>query len=120
MGLLYSALDSPMFRHRPKFSGRRLGVAPLLSRLFLPTVFVVLTIMPVTFLDRMPRMCVYQAVFGVRCPGCGMTHAFCAVLHGHLVAAFDFNHLVIVAFPFFALMAIRNLTAFIHDGFSRR
>jgi hypothetical protein len=57
----------------------------------------------------LPVTCVYQGLFGVRCLGCGMTHAFCSVLHGHLAAAFQYNHLVPVAFPFFAVVAVRNL-----------
>jgi hypothetical protein len=86
-------------------------MAALLGRLILPAVFVGLAIIPVGFLDRLPNICVYKGLFGVRCLGCGMTHAFCSVLHGHLAAAFGYNHLVTVAFPFFAVVAIRNLTS---------
>jgi hypothetical protein len=73
-----------------------------------------LAIIPVEFLDRLPNLCVYRGLFGVRCLGCGMTHAFCSVLHGHLAVAFGYNHLVTAAFPFFAAVATRNLIAVVN------
>jgi hypothetical protein len=84
-------------------------MAALLLRLVLPAAFLVLAIVPVEFLDGLPVMCVYQRLFGIQCLGCGMTHAFCSVLHGHLAAAFRYNHLVPIAFPFFVVLAARNL-----------
>ncbi|MFA7243792.1 MAG: DUF2752 domain-containing protein [Patescibacteria group bacterium] len=32
---------------------------------------------------------------GCRCPGCGMTHALSALMHGNLHAAIDYNILVV-------------------------
>jgi hypothetical protein len=108
---------------RPEGRRPRLGSAAWGVRLALPAAFVALAIVPVEFLDKLPVMCVYQRLFGVRCLGCGMTHAFCSVLHGHLAAAFRYNHLVLVAFPFFALVAVRNVgtaAAAFHSRFFRR
>jgi hypothetical protein len=116
MDLLYSVRALLTFRQRlPDSSRHTFGVAGLLTRLIFPAAFVVLALVPIEFLDRMPTMCVYRALFGIRCPGCGMTHAFCSVLHGHPVAAFGYNHLVVVAFPFFVILAIRDLATAIHD-----
>lgn len=89
--------------------------ASLAGKLVLPAIFVALAIMNVESLDRIPSVCLYRYLFGVRCPGCGMTHAFCCVLHGHFAQAFAYNPLVIIAFPFFGTMAIRNLRAFLND-----
>src|ERR1700730_3597558 len=74
-------------------------IAGLLGNLFFPATFVALALMRTESLDKMPVVCVYRILFGVRCPGCGMTHAFCAVLHGHFASAFVYNPLVIIAFP---------------------
>jgi hypothetical protein len=82
-----------------------------LLRLILPAAFLTLAVVPVEFLDRLPVICVYQSLFGVRCFGCGMTHAFCAVLHGHLAMALRYNPLVPVAFPVFVVLAARNLSS---------
>src|SRR2546423_3733951 len=85
-------------------------VARLLRNLFFPATFVALALMKMQSLDRMPVVCVYRILFGVRCPGCGMTHAFCAVLHGHFISAFGYNPLVIIAFPFFSMIVFRDLS----------
>jgi len=37
-----------------------------------------------------PR-CVFHAVTGLLCPGCGTTRALHQLLHGHVVAAFQLN-----------------------------
>lgn len=91
-------------------------VAALFSRLALPTAFIVLAIVDVRLLDRLPNLCVYQTLFHVRCFGCGMTHAFCSVLHCHLAAALAYNPLVVIAFPVFAAIAIRNLRSLMQDA----
>lgn len=83
--------------------------------LFLPMGLVVLAFMKVESLDRTPVICPYRLLFGTRCPGCGLTHAFCAVLHGHFAAAFGYNPLVIVAFPFFFIFALRDLACAVRD-----
>lgn len=40
--------------------------------------------------------CVFRALFGVRCPGCGMTHAVLAALQGDLHRARRHNPFVVV------------------------
>jgi len=35
--------------------------------------------------------CVFQALFHVACPGCGMTRAYLSLLRGDLMAAFAFH-----------------------------
>jgi hypothetical protein len=62
--------------------------------------------------DSLPTfdLCLIHATTGLKCPGCGMTHAFCAISHGHFAAAWGLNplsfHLYLLAvlglvFPFF-------------------
>ena len=95
------------------FHRSRLGVR-FTANLIIPVVFAALALIPVDLLDRFPSFCIYRNLFGIRCPGCGMTHAFCAVLHGEFRAAWSYNPLVVVAFPFFAGCAIRNIAAVTH------
>src|SRR5215467_10741477 len=83
-------------------------MATLLSKLILPAAFIVLAVINVDVLDRMPQVCVWRTLFHTRCLGCGMTHAFVSVLHGHFARAFAYNPLVVVAFPYFGTLAIRN------------
>lgn len=80
----------------------------LAQRFFFPAVFLVLAILPTAFLDRLPTLCIYRSLFGFRCLGCGMTHAFSSVVHGEWAAAWAYNHLVVIAFPLLAFIAIRD------------
>lgn len=60
---------------------------------------VALATVPTAWLERAPSMCLYWNLFGVHCPGCGMTRAFSALLHGEFSRALAYNKLVCVVFP---------------------
>ena len=47
-------------------------------------------------------LCPFRAITGIPCPGCGMTRAFCALAHGHILRAIRYNALS----PFLFLAAI--------------
>ncbi len=51
-------------------------------------------------------LCPFRALTGLRCPGCGMTHAFCAIAHGHLWRAIQYN-------PFSPLLFLAGILAWI-------
>lgn len=44
--------------------------------------------------------CMFRALTGLTCPGCGSTRAMHQILHGHFVAAFMLNPLFLLAIPF--------------------
>lgn len=46
-------------------------------------------------------------LFGVYCPGCGITRALHQLLHGHLLAALAYNSLAILAAPVLVWMAFK-------------
>lgn len=48
---------------------------------------------------RVPVLCPYRALTGLPCPGCGLTRALHALLHGDPGTAFAFNPLLFVALP---------------------
>ena len=48
-----------------------------------------------------PR-CPLYVMTGIYCPGCGALRAGHALLHGHVLAALDYNVLFVVALPFLA------------------
>ena len=102
-------------RAPPNIGIRVRRVMALFGQLIIPAAFVVLALVNVHFLDRTPDFCVYRTLFGVRCLGCGMTHAFCSVLHGQFAQAFAYNPLVIVAFPFFGTLGLRNFRSFLRN-----
>ena len=53
-------------------------------------------------------VCGFKRLTGLPCPGCGLTHSFCAIGKGHLLAAFGFNLLGPVLFLTFALVWFRS------------
>ena len=49
-----------------------------------------------------PR-CPFFALTGLRCPGCGSTHAFYALVHGDVSAAFAYNPFTLIVIPLLVL-----------------
>ncbi len=47
--------------------------------------------------------CVFRALTGLLCPGCGTTRALHQLLHGEIAAAFALNPMLFAAAPFAAL-----------------
>ncbi|OGV53623.1 MAG: hypothetical protein A2X49_06105, partial [Lentisphaerae bacterium GWF2_52_8] len=48
--------------------------------------------------------CPFHSMTGYSCPGCGMTRAFIALMHGRFAEALHFH---IMAFPLFLLLLLR-------------
>ena len=46
--------------------------------------------MPASLLPRAP-LCPFRILTGLPCPGCGLTHAFCEISHGHFEMAWQAN-----------------------------
>src|SRR5947207_6175697 len=51
--------------------------------------------------------CPFRLLTGLQCPGCGSTRALHQLLHGHPVAAFEFNPLLVISLPLLALALVR-------------
>lgn len=54
-------------------------------------------------------LCLFHAVTGLECPGCGMTRAFCAISHGRIVEAFHLNLFSIPLYLFFLGILARDI-----------
>jgi hypothetical protein len=48
--------------------------------------------------------CPFHYCTGLYCPGCGSLRALHSLLHGHLLAAWHFNPLMVLSIPFLALL----------------
>ncbi|NOZ01122.1 MAG: DUF2752 domain-containing protein [Deltaproteobacteria bacterium] len=46
-----------------------------------------------------PTFCLFKLTTGLNCPGCGMTRALSALLHGDIERAVILHPLVVVVFP---------------------
>lgn len=56
-----------------------------------------------TWLDSAPVLCATRRMFGIPCPGCGLTHSWVAAAHGEFAAAF-------AAHPFGPLLMLAAAT----------
>ena len=50
----------------------------------------------------MPDSCTSKMLFGIECPGCGMTRAFISISHGEFLRAWNFNPASFLAYLFVA------------------
>jgi hypothetical protein len=58
--------------------------------------------------------CPFRTLTGFTCPGCGSTRGLHCLLHGDLVAAFEFNPLVMLSLPFLLYALVRYTNAVMH------
>jgi hypothetical protein len=77
---------------------------------------VALALVPTPWLEHAPTVCLYRNLFGLRCPGCGMTRALSALLHGEFAQAFLYNRLVVVAFPAILGVVLFDVTTWARSG----
>ena len=84
-----------------------LSAKGLLFYLLLP---VGLFLVPTSWLEGKPSLCLSRLLFGVRCPGCGMVRATSSVVHGHFKQAWHYNPLIVVVFPLLCYVWLRSVT----------
>jgi len=53
-------------------------------------------------------VCLFRALSGLPCPGCGLTRALSSLLDGRAAAAFAYHPFVFILLPLFVLMAAHN------------
>jgi hypothetical protein len=52
---------------------------------------IALAVLPTGMVAHGPALCLSKRLLGLECPGCGMTRALSALLHGQVAAALAFN-----------------------------
>lgn len=52
--------------------------------------------------------CVIRLFTGIPCPGCGLSRAYIALLHGHIADAFHYHPLFFVVVPFLLYMTFHD------------
>jgi len=57
----------------------------------------------------LPGMCVSRGVFGVECPGCGLTRAFIHTAHGNFREALRCHRVSVLLYAFFLMQAIYHI-----------
>ncbi|HOO57432.1 MAG TPA: DUF2752 domain-containing protein [bacterium] len=90
-----------MNRNRRKI----IALAYIAVIVFVPAAF---ALIPTTTIEHGPTLCLFKLIFGIECPGCGMTRAVSAVMHGNIAAAIEYNPLVLPAFPLLVIVAAKT------------
>ena len=54
------------------------------------------------------RVCLFQALSGLPCPGCGLTRALSSLIQGYPGAAFSYHPFAFIVLPLFLLLALHN------------
>src|SRR5579875_2087166 len=70
---------------------------------------VLLVLVPTSWLENRPSLCLVRTIFGIRCPGCGMSRAISCVFHGDFKKAFRYNRLVVVVFPLLCYIWLKEV-----------
>lgn len=78
----------------------------ILSGVFLASAL--FSLPPASPLGSYFTICGFKNFTGLPCPGCGLTHSFCALGRGDLLSAFGFNLLGPPLFLLFALLWARS------------
>lgn len=90
------------------------GLTPPSKRLALFTLVGLTAVFLTSVLFRPPRgdyfsICAFKNFTGLPCPGCGLTHSFCALAKGDIVDAFSWNLMGPVLFVFLILLWTRSV-----------
>lgn len=90
----------------PARGGGSLALLKVACYLLLPLVF---WLVPTARIESGPSFCLIRRVFGVPCPGCGMTRALSCAAHGHPRRAIAYNNRVVIVLPLLILAWARGL-----------
>jgi hypothetical protein len=83
-----SPAGSPLSQRLQELLTALVAVLPLVALLI-----------PTRLIERHPAPCLFTALAGVRCPGCGMTRAVSCAIHGRFRDAIHYNPLVVIVLP---------------------
>ncbi len=73
-----------------------------------PAVF---ALIPTSHIEAGPPLCLSRLLFGVPCPGCGMTRALSCALHGDFRRALRYNNRVVLVLPLLSYVWGRAIVA---------
>ncbi|HSK64365.1 MAG TPA: DUF2752 domain-containing protein [Pyrinomonadaceae bacterium] len=65
-------------------------------------------------------VCLFRLVTTLSCPGCGITRALHAIMHGHFHEAFMLNPLLLLAIPFLLFAFVRYNVMVLRGGVPRK
>ena len=85
----------------------------LLVIILLAAALLYLAMVPPAELGFGRDICLIKSITHRACPGCGMTRAFSALLHGDLQQAIQFNPFIIIVAPILAYLITQKISRFV-------
>jgi hypothetical protein len=68
-----------------------------------------LAVLPLSFFEAAPSLCLVKHFLHLPCPGCGMTRALACIFHGNFLEAFHYNPLVGIVFPLLSFIWLKTI-----------
>lgn len=78
----------------------------MINKKFIFFIFLILLVFGILVVFIFDIPCVFKSIFGISCPGCGLTRGFRALLNGDVITAFHYNILTIPMFLFLFIFCI--------------
>jgi hypothetical protein len=78
-------------------------------------VLILFSVIPAGYLEGSHTICLFKNLLGIECPGCGMGRAFSSIMHGDLTAAISYNGLVLIVFPLFCLILLKDIVSIFNE-----
>lgn len=82
---------------------RQYNIGILLSNILIISIFVLFKNNIISFLNFFPHFCLVDKLFGIECPVCGTTRAFCELSNGNINKAITLNFASLFVASFFIL-----------------
>ena len=73
---------------------------------FILLIFLILLVFGVLVVFVFDVDCLFKSIFGISCPGCGLTRGFRALFYGNFKEAFFYNILTIPIFLFLVIFLV--------------
>ena len=69
-------------------------------------------LVPTAIFETGYSICLFKGMFGLDCPGCGMTRAISRVFHADFADAYYYNNSVALVFPLLCFIYMQQVAAF--------
>jgi hypothetical protein len=81
----------------------------IISAVAILVIFLYSLIFPVGYNDY-PVVCIHRSHTGVKCPSCGLSHSFSALMHGDFQSANEYNPNGLLVFLFFLIQLLLRIS----------
>jgi hypothetical protein len=100
----FSRYISPV--NMKKFFNSRAGIVLLLT--ILTVVPIAVFVLPKTFFDGGPPLCIFTILADTECPGCGLTRGTMRLTHFDFAGAWEMNKLTFFVIPILAIWWVKQ------------